>query len=135
MVKMKRGYIRKKGRDSWQIQVYQGMGENGKYKRYFETVYGSRGNAQRRLDELNLNGFIIPSSKGRDFHREIGEIKQTLVTLKDEISQKDKALKAAREIESRLYKRLDELKEENEKLQPMENTEQIGKIIRRARLR
>ncbi|MFC1962971.1 tyrosine-type recombinase/integrase [Chloroflexota bacterium] len=46
-----RGHIRKRG-ESWQIQVYIDQGKDGKPKRYFETVRGRKGDAQRRLTEL-----------------------------------------------------------------------------------
>lgn len=47
-----RGHIRQKSKDSWQIQIYTGMGLDGKRKRHFETVRGRKGDAQRRLTEL-----------------------------------------------------------------------------------
>lgn len=47
-----RGSIRQKSKDSWQIQVYTGVGADGKRKRHFETVRGRKGDAQRRLTEL-----------------------------------------------------------------------------------
>ena len=47
-----RGHIRSKGNHSWQIQIYMGVGENGKYRRHFETIHGRKGDAQRRLTEL-----------------------------------------------------------------------------------
>jgi integrase len=49
-----RGYIRQKGknRDSWQIQVYTGIGPDGKYRRHFETIHGRKSDAQKRLNEL-----------------------------------------------------------------------------------
>ena len=51
-----KGYIREKGKGSWQIQIYAGTGPDGKYRRYFETVRSPRkGDAQRRLRELLVN--------------------------------------------------------------------------------
>lgn len=47
-----RGSIRQKSKNSWQIQVYTGVGLDGKRKRHFETVKGRKSNAQRRLTEL-----------------------------------------------------------------------------------
>jgi integrase len=47
-----RGSIRQKGKNSWQLQVYTGTGPDGKPRRYFETVRGRKGDAQRRLTEL-----------------------------------------------------------------------------------
>jgi integrase len=47
-----RGSIRQRSKNSWQLQVYIGMGPDGKPKRHFETVRGRKGDAQRRLTEL-----------------------------------------------------------------------------------
>ncbi len=49
-----RGYVRQKGKDknSWQIQVYTGIGPDGKYRRHFETIHGRKSDAQKRLNEL-----------------------------------------------------------------------------------
>jgi len=47
-----RGSIRRKGKNSWQLQVYAGLGPDGKHRRHFETVRGRKGDAQRRLTEL-----------------------------------------------------------------------------------
>jgi integrase len=47
-----RGSIRQKSKNSWQIQIYTGKGLDGKPKRHFETVKGSKGDAQRRKTEL-----------------------------------------------------------------------------------
>lgn len=49
-----RGYIRKKG-ESWQIQIYMGIGPDGKYRRHFETMHGRKSDAQKRLNELLVN--------------------------------------------------------------------------------
>jgi hypothetical protein len=38
-----RGSIRQKSKDSWQIQVYTGVGPDGKRKRHFETVKDVKG--------------------------------------------------------------------------------------------
>ncbi len=46
-----RGHIRKKG-ESWQIQIYTGIGSDGKYRRHFETVRGRKSDAQKKLNEL-----------------------------------------------------------------------------------
>jgi len=47
-----RGSIRSKGKNSWQLQIYTGLGPDGKPLRHFETVKGRKGDAQRRLTEL-----------------------------------------------------------------------------------
>ena len=47
-----RGSIRQRGKNSWQLQIYTGIGPDGKSKRHFETVRGRKGEAQRRLTEL-----------------------------------------------------------------------------------
>jgi len=47
-----KGSIRQKSKNSWQLQVYTGVGPDGKAKRHFETVRGRKGDAQRRLTEL-----------------------------------------------------------------------------------
>jgi len=47
-----RGYIREKGKGSWQLQIYTGPGPDGKPRRHFETVKGRKSDAQRRLTEL-----------------------------------------------------------------------------------
>lgn len=49
-----RGYIRKKG-GSWQIQVYIGIGPDGKYRRHFETIHGRKLDAQKRLNEILIS--------------------------------------------------------------------------------
>ena len=47
-----RGHIRSKGNHSWQIQLYTGLGPDGRSRRHFETVRGRKSDAQRRLTEL-----------------------------------------------------------------------------------
>jgi integrase len=47
-----RGYIRQKGKGSWQIQAYAGIGHDGKYRRHFETIHGRKSDAQKRMNEL-----------------------------------------------------------------------------------
>ena len=47
-----RGSIRKKGKQSWQLQVYKGKLPDGKPDRYFETVRGPKRDADSRLNEL-----------------------------------------------------------------------------------
>ena len=47
-----RGSIREKSKGSWQIQVYTGIGQDGKYRRHFETIRGRKSDAQKRLNEL-----------------------------------------------------------------------------------
>jgi len=61
-----RGSIRQKGKSSWQIQVYIGTEENGKYRRQFETVHGRKSDAQKRLNELLVNlekGVYVPTGR------------------------------------------------------------------------
>ena len=47
-----KGHMREKTKGSWQIQVYAGLGPNGKYRRHFETIQGRKTDAQKRLNEL-----------------------------------------------------------------------------------
>ena len=47
-----RGRIRQRSKNSWQIQIYTGVGPDSKPKRHFETVKGRKGDAQKRLTEL-----------------------------------------------------------------------------------
>ena len=54
-----RGHIRQKGKSSWQIQVYAGVGADGKYRRHFETIHGRKSDAQKRL-----NAFLVSLEKG-----------------------------------------------------------------------
>jgi len=61
-----RGYIRNTGKDSWQIQIYTGIGADGKLHRHFERVKGRKGDAQRRLTELLASldkGVYIPPGR------------------------------------------------------------------------
>ena len=58
-----KGSIRQKSKGSWQLQVYTGVGPDGNAKRYFETVRGRKGDAQKRLTELLSSldkGVLIP---------------------------------------------------------------------------
>lgn len=60
-----RGSIKQRGR-SWLIQVYTGKDASGKPTRYYETVKGRKGDAQRRLTELLASldkGIPTPASK------------------------------------------------------------------------
>jgi len=50
-----RGHIRQKGKVSWQIQIYAGIGPDGKYRRHFETIHGRKSDAQKRLNELLIS--------------------------------------------------------------------------------
>jgi len=48
-----RGYIRQKGKHSWQITVDIGTEPDGRRRRYFETIHSTRkSDAQKRLNEL-----------------------------------------------------------------------------------
>jgi len=47
-----RGSIRQKSKNSWQLQIYTGIGPDGRHRRHFETVRGRKGDAQKRLTEL-----------------------------------------------------------------------------------
>lgn len=61
-----RGSIRSKGKLSWQIQIYVTPDQNGKPRRYFETVRGRKSDAQRRLNELLVSldqGVYTPPGK------------------------------------------------------------------------
>ena len=61
-----RGHIRSKGKQSWQIQIYTANGPDSKPRRYFETVRGRKGDAQRRMNELLVSlekGVPIPRGR------------------------------------------------------------------------
>jgi len=61
-----RGSIREKSKGSWQIQIYTGIGSDGKPRRHFETVRGRKGDAQRRLTELLASldkGVYVPPGR------------------------------------------------------------------------
>lgn len=61
-----RGNIRQRGKNSWQIQIYTGIGPDGTRKRHLETVKGRKGDAQRRLTELLTSldkGIYTPPGK------------------------------------------------------------------------
>ncbi len=48
-----RGSIRSRGKDTWQIQIYTGIGQDGKIHRHFETVHAKKkSDVQPRLNEL-----------------------------------------------------------------------------------
>ena len=47
-----RGSITARGQDTWRLQVYTGIGADGKPRQHTETVRGRKGDAQRRLREL-----------------------------------------------------------------------------------
>ncbi|MCJ7807817.1 MAG: site-specific integrase [Dehalococcoidia bacterium] len=61
-----RGNIRSRGKNKWQIQVYMGIGPDGKYRRHFETINGCKGDAQRKLTEIKAaydKGIYTPSGR------------------------------------------------------------------------
>ena len=61
-----RGSISKRGKNSWRVQIYTGLGPEGKPRRHFETVRGRKGDAQRRLTELLSSldkGVYVPPGK------------------------------------------------------------------------
>ena len=61
-----RGHIRSKGRGSWQIQIYAGVGPDGKYRRHFDTVHGRKSDAQKKLNSLLVDlekGIYAPSGR------------------------------------------------------------------------
>jgi integrase len=61
-----KGSIRQHSKKSWQIQVYTGTGADGKPRRYFETVRGRKGDAQKRLNELLVGlekGIPVPAGR------------------------------------------------------------------------
>lgn len=47
-----KGYIRSQTRGSWQITVDLGRSPDGKRRRYYHTVHGRKGDAQKKLNEL-----------------------------------------------------------------------------------
>ena len=47
-----RGSVRQRGKNNWQIQIYTGVGPDGKRRRHYETVRGRKADAQRKLTEL-----------------------------------------------------------------------------------
>jgi integrase len=47
-----RGSITKRGKTSWRLQLYTGVGPDGKLRRHTETIKGRKSDAQRRLTEL-----------------------------------------------------------------------------------
>ena len=59
-----KGNIQQRGKHSWRLQVYVGLGPDGKLRRHFETVRGNKGDARRRLTELlnslDKGGFTPP---------------------------------------------------------------------------
>lgn len=59
-----RGYLRKRG-DNWQLTIWVGKKPDGKPLRHFETIRGSKADAQRRLRELlseiDRNTYTAPS--------------------------------------------------------------------------
>ena len=61
-----RGSIRQRGKSSWEIEVYTGPGPEGRPRRHFETVRGSKKDAQRRLTELLASldrGIYVPPGR------------------------------------------------------------------------
>ncbi len=61
-----KGSIRQLSKSSFQLQVYVGKTPDGKPKRYFETVRGRKGDAQKRLNELLVSlekGVPVPTGK------------------------------------------------------------------------
>ena len=61
-----RGNITQRGKKSWRLQIYTGIGSDGKSKRHLETVRGRKKDAQTRLTELldSLNkGIYTPPGK------------------------------------------------------------------------
>ncbi len=60
-----RGSIRPRGKNKWQIQVYMGIGPDGKYRRHFETINGCKGDAQRKLTEIKAAYELIVAQRKR----------------------------------------------------------------------
>ena len=61
-----RGYIVKRGNDSYRIAVSLGKGPDGKYKQHFETVRGNKKAADKRLSEILSsldNGVFVKPGK------------------------------------------------------------------------
>jgi integrase len=60
------GSITRRGKHSWRIGVDLGRDENGKRRRQFETVNGTKAEAQRKLRELVStveNGLFVPATR------------------------------------------------------------------------
>ncbi len=59
--------IRNQGKNSWQIQVYIGVTDSeGKYQRHYETVHGSKRDAEKRRAELLVSlskGMPLPANR------------------------------------------------------------------------
>ena len=61
-----KGSIRQLTARSWQLQIYTGKTLDGKPKRYFETIRGRKGDAQKWLNELLVSlekGVPVPTGK------------------------------------------------------------------------
>lgn len=61
-----KGSIRQLTNKSYQLQVYTGTKQDGKPRRYFETVRGRKGDAQKRLNEILVSlekGVPVPTGK------------------------------------------------------------------------
>jgi len=58
--------IRRQGKNSWQIQIYTGSGPDGKPQRRFMTVHGSKGDAEKKRNELLVSlakGVPVPVNR------------------------------------------------------------------------
>ena len=58
--------MRRQGKNSWQIQIYTGSGPDGKPQRRFMTVHGSKGDAEKKRNELLVSlakGVPVPVNR------------------------------------------------------------------------
>lgn len=62
---MARGHLRKRGKKSWRLAVYLGVGPDGKKQYHYETFKGNKKDAEKRLgvvvNEVNNNTFVVPT--------------------------------------------------------------------------
>lgn len=62
---MGRGYIRKRGKNSWQIAIYRGIGPDGRKLYDYFTVHGTKQKAEQRrtelLHQLDTGQYVEPS--------------------------------------------------------------------------
>jgi hypothetical protein len=96
------GYIRQRGKNSWQLMFYRGKDpKTGKYRQLTETVRGSREDAEKRLQELVTTNVQTHSEKlgeiRRFYQNQINELNQQaqrdlkrIEDLKDEIADMGK---------------------------------------------
>lgn len=133
-----KGTIRKKGKCSWQIIIYTEKIRNGKRVRYFESVKGNRQDAERRRLELNkeIHG---DGHKSKLTHKQLNDLifskEHQIKDLVDKLTLRENSINLLEKSNSRLYKRIDELKNKIEQKENMENIDQISYLMRKAKLR